>query len=121
MTTTPRTNEAGSALLFTVSIMALLAALAWMLTSTATLEAKRIDRYYRKLQARELSLAGLERGRALAAHGAVTNATYALGNGTVEITLQAPKPGQYHLLSTGRVTATGSSQPITVQTEVTIP
>lgn len=114
MNNQPQTNEAGFTLLFTVSVLGLLAALGLMLTGPTALEAARVDRYYRKLQARELSLAGLERARSL---GTSTNLVYDLGNGTVTVNIHTEPGGRCRVVSTGRVTASGRKQSIAVQTE----
>ncbi|MEI6085621.1 MAG: hypothetical protein WCS70_15150 [Verrucomicrobiota bacterium] len=110
-----RRNERGSTLVFTLSILGLLAALAAVLVAPPQMAARRVDLYYRKLQARELSVAGVELARTW---GVATNAEVALGNGTVVIGVRKVAAGQWRLESTGRVA--GPKVPVEQQTEMTV-
>jgi len=112
-----RRREHGSTLVFTISILGLLAALAAGLATPTQMAGRRVDLYYRKLQARELSVAGLEQARSW---GVATNAQFALGNGSVEVVVEKVSAGQWRVQSVGRVAGAGKRAPVEQRTELTM-
>jgi hypothetical protein len=112
--------EQGSTLVFTVSILGLLAVMAAVLAAPAKMAAGRVDMYYRNLQARELSEAGLAQARVWAASGIATNAQFRLGTGDVEIAVEKIAPGQGRVRSIGRVAGAGKKSPVEQRIESTV-
>ena len=113
-------NERGSILIFTLGVLGLLVALAGLLNTPTQLEGRWLDRHDAQVRAQYLSLAGVERARAWASTGVVSNQVYALGDGTVSLTMSRGADQTCRVRSLGQLPRGGSKQPMTVQTEVTI-
>lgn len=116
-----RRREQGSTLVFTLSILGLLAALAAVMVTPLNVASRRVDLYYRNLQARELCAAGVEQALLWATRGVVTNAQLTLGAGTVDVAVEQVAARQGRLRSVGRVAGSGNKAPVEQQTEMTMP
>lgn len=112
-----RSRRHAYALVFTLGVVALLAALGAMLTGPSSTETQRVDLHYRKVQAEYLSLAGLERASWWASQGVVTNELYLLANGTVDTVMERIDDKQCRVVSIGRLRAEWRQKLIDARTE----
>ena len=113
----PRQQRRAYALVFTLGVVALLAALGGMLAGPTSAETQRVDLHYRKLQAEYLSLGGIERASAWAAQGVVTNELYLLANGTVDLVMERIDDKHCRAVSIGRLRAEWRKKLIDARTE----
>ena len=99
-------RESGSTLIFTITVLGLLASLAAVLAAPLSLTSRRLDLYYARVQARELSRAGLARA------AAQKNV-----EGNVSVTMHALPDGRIRVVSTGRVRLPWRAELVAEQTE----
>ena len=113
-------NERGSTLILTIGVLGLLVGLAGLLQTPTQIESRSVERHYAHVRAQNLSLAGVARARAWASSGIVTNESYALGDGTVRLTMSRGTDQTCRVQSLGQLPRGGTKKPIEIQTEVTI-
>src|SRR5262245_655386 len=106
-----RRNRDGSTLVFAVSLVGLLSLMAVLLCTPRNVERRQLEWHYRNVQAQYLSLAGVERARAWASTGVVTNEVYELGEGNVLLVMKPGAGKTCHVKSTGRVDRPGQTKP----------
>lgn len=116
-----RNSQRGYALIFTLGLVVLLAALGAMLAGPSATEHKRVELHSRNVQALYLSLAGIESAKAWAAQGVVTNDLYLLANGIVDTRMEPFEGNQCRVISIGRLRSEWRKRPIEARTEIIIP
>ena len=113
-------NERGSTLILTLGVLGLLVVLTGLLHAPTQFEGRWLEQHYAHVRAQYLSLAGVARARAWASTGIVTNESYALGDGTVRLTMSRGVGKTCRVQSVGQLLHGVSKKSIEVKTEVTI-